>query len=58
MGFEEFFPLFRDSILGITFLHLNALAHREISPSNILYISQDKYVLADYGQGLNLKQEE
>ena len=36
MNFIEFFFLFRDTILGITYMHTNTLAHRDIKPDNIL----------------------
>ena len=54
MNFEEFFPVFRDSILGITFMHINNIAHRDIKAKNIMRINENKYVIADYGEGVNL----
>lgn len=36
LGFEEFFPMFKDTIFGITFLHGHYMAHRDIKPSNLM----------------------
>ena len=49
MRFKEFFPIFRDSILGLVFLHMNKIAHRNISPASILRVGPNRYVLADFG---------
>ena len=54
MKFREFFPVFKDSILGITYMHIHNIAHRDIKPANLMKISKDKYALADYGLGINL----
>ena len=32
MNFKEFFELFKDCIIGITFMHINKIAHRDIKP--------------------------
>ena len=34
--FEQFFPIFRDSILGMTFMHMNQIVHRDFKPDNIM----------------------
>ena len=36
MNFNDFFIVFRDTILGIAYMHTNTLAHRDIKPDNIL----------------------
>ncbi len=58
MKFREFFPVFKDSILGITYMHIHNIAHRDIKPANLMKISKDKYALADYGLGINLQYRE
>ena len=54
MKFEQFFPIFKDTILGIVYLHSRAIAHRDIKPDNILQMESGKFVLVDYGIGVNL----
>ena len=51
--FKKFFPIFRDTILGLTFLHKKSIAHRDIKPENILVPDENrsKYVISDYGEG-------
>ena len=58
MSFIDFFPIFRDIILGLVYMHSRAIAHRDIKPDNILKMKSGKYVLVDYGVGLNLEGEE
>ncbi len=54
MTFREFFPVFKDGILGLTYMHIHNIAHRDIKPENIMKMSKDKFALADYGLGINL----
>ncbi len=54
MNFLEFFPILRDSIVGLIFMHINNIAHRDIKPGNIMKMSNNRYCLADYGEGINL----
>ncbi len=56
--FFEFFPIFRDSILGLVFMHINNIAHRDIKPGNIMKMSDKRYVIVDYGEGVNLTYQE
>jgi len=51
---KEFFSIFRDCILGVVYMHMNSIVHRDIKPGNIMQLSENKYVLADYGEGENL----
>ena len=39
-------------------MHTNALAHRDIKPANILKMKNGKYVLMDFGIGINLENGE
>ena len=32
MNLREFFELFKDAIIGLTFMHINKIAHRDIKP--------------------------
>ena len=52
--FREFFPVFKDGIFGLTYMHIYNIAHRDIRPANIMKMSKDKFALADYGIGINL----
>jgi len=54
MSFTSYFPIFRDSILGLVFMHINNIAHRDIKPGNIMKMSNNRYCIADYGEGINL----
>ena len=55
---KDFFPIFRDAILGLVYMHSSAIAHRDIKPGNILLMKSGKFVLADYGEGVNLAGEQ
>ena len=35
-------------------MHLNHITHRDLKPGNIMELSEGKFVLADYGEGMNL----
>ena len=52
--FRELFPVFKDCILGLTYMHIHNIAHRDIKPENLMKITKDKFALADYGIGINL----
>ena len=54
MNLHTFFPVFRDCILGLIFMHANNIVHRDIKPGNIMVMHKNRFVLADYGEGLNL----
>lgn len=58
MEFEQFFPIFKDAILGVVYMHSRAIVHRDIKPENILKMDSGKFVLVDYGIGINLDGEE
>ena len=58
MSFIDFFFVFRDTILAITYMHTNVLAHRDIKPDNILKMENGKYIIMDFGIGINLENEE
>ena len=55
--FKKFFPIFRDCIFGIVYMHMNSIAHRDIKPGNIMQLNGNKYCIADYGEGENLSYE-
>ena len=57
MSMQQFFPVFRDCILGLTFMHIKNIAHRDLKPGNIMELSGNRFVLAAYGVGLNLQFE-
>jgi serine/threonine protein kinase len=39
MSFRGFFPVFKDGILGLTYMHIHNIAHRDIKPANMMKIS-------------------
>ena len=53
LDFFTLFSLVKDVLIGLTRMDLSYLAHRDLKPDNIL-IKNKKYLLADYGEGLNL----
>ena len=38
-------------------MHINNIAHRDLKPDNIMVMHSNRYVLADYGEGINLSFE-
>ena len=54
LKFKEFFPVFRDAILGLVFMHMKKIAHRDLKPENIMMMFENCYVIADFGIGKNL----
>ena len=57
MSFLDFFFVFRDTILAITYMHTNVLAHRDIKPDNILKMENGKYIIMDFGIGINIEND-
>ena len=55
---RTFYPIMRDSILGLSYLHLNNIIHRDIKPENIMFYTENYYEIADFGLGVNLNQNE
>jgi len=49
LEFKKFFPIFRDCIIGLCYIHNKCIAHRDIKPSNIIKINDNSYKIADYG---------
>ena len=58
MTFREAFPILRDAILSVCFMHFESIAHRDIKMQNIFELSDNSYVTADFGEGINLKFKE
>ncbi len=44
--------------MGLLFMHINNIAHRDIKPGNIMLMDGDRYVIVDYGEGVNLTYQE
>ena len=40
LEFQQFFPMFKDTIFGICFLHGHYMAHRDIKPMNLMQINK------------------
>lgn len=58
MSYIQFFPIMRDLILGLCFMHKNHIIHRDIKPLNVLKLYTGEYVICDYGEGINLGYKE
>ena len=54
LNWKEFYSVLRDSILGLVYIHINNISHRDIKPQNLLKLRGDNYCLCDYGEGVNL----
>ena len=54
----DFLPLLMHTVLGLTFMHMKKIAHRDIKPGNIMVFGKNDYRLADYGAGMNLSYRE
>ena len=54
MPFKEFYILFRDTIFGLTFMHMKNIAHRDINTLNIMKISPNQYKIKNNSKGINL----
>ena len=57
LGFVDLYPIFKDILLGITYMNSNFLTHGDIKPGNILVLA-NQHCLCDYGTGINLYYEE
>ena len=44
--------------MGLIFMHINNIAHRDIKPGNIMKMGENRYVIVDYGEGVNLTYQE
>ena len=49
MNLTEFFPIFSDSIIGLTLLHSRGIAHRDIKPENIMLDEHANVKFMDFG---------
>ncbi|KAK6064648.1 Carotenoid 9,10(9',10')-cleavage dioxygenase 1 [Seiridium cupressi] len=53
LTFEEIYPLFRDIVSGLTYLHASSYIHRDLKPSNCL-LHQEKgkltCLISDFGE--------
>ena len=56
LNFIDFFPIFKDLTIGISYIHSHCLTHGDIKPANILFLNGN-FALCDYGTGINLHYE-
>ena len=52
-SFMDFYPIFKDLLIGITYIHSHFMTHGDIKPANML-IKDGNYYQCDYGTGRNL----
>ena len=55
LSFNELFPILKNGIATLVFLHGKGVVHRDIKPDNMLQMLNGNWVLADYGIGYSLK---
>ena len=55
MAFIEFLPLFRDMILGISYMHKNNIVHRDLKLANIMIESSALIKIIDFGLAIKTK---
>ena len=56
LSFLDLYKIFKDVLIGITYMNSHFLTHGDIKPANILNLN-DNYCLCDYGTGMNLYYE-
>lgn len=49
MTFEKARAAFRDTVLGLEYLHFQNVIHRDIKPANLLMTSQGRVKISDFG---------
>ena len=55
-SFLDIYSIFRDLLIGITYMHSHFMTHGDIKPANML-IKDGKNYQCDYGTGRNLYYE-
>lgn len=46
---------FRDTVMGLEYLHYQKIVHRDIKPSNLLLSDTDRVKIADFGVSLEFE---
>ena len=49
LTFEEARSTFRDTVLGLEYLHYNGIIHRDIKPANLLWTKAYRVKISDFG---------
>ncbi|KAI5780222.1 kinase-like domain-containing protein, partial [Peziza echinospora] len=49
LTFEQARTTFRDTVLGLEYLHYNGIIHRDIKPANLLWTKEYRVKISDFG---------
>ena len=53
LNFLDFYPILKDMVLSITYMHSHFMTHGDIKPANML-LKDGNYYQCDYSTGRNL----
>ena len=57
LSLKEFFPIFKNAILGVVRLHGKCIVHRDIKTKNLMRTQDGNWIICDFGECRNLTAE-